>query len=241
MSRVSKLYRRDLIKLGLLPGLVISELSGLRAQTKSSGPGNARAISADEALRRLSDGNQRFVEGKTLSPRRSPADFAAHAGAQYPKAVVISCSDSRVAPEILFDVGVGDVFVVRVAGNVIGGTGVTVKGSVEYGVAELNAPLIIVLGHSNCGAVKAAIQHIEAKDSLPGSIDGLVELVKPAVLASKSMPGNALENAILKNVQMGVDRLKQSAPILAPRVQAGTLKIVGALYDLANGKVKILG
>jgi carbonic anhydrase len=154
---------------------------------------------------------------------------------------VISCSDSRVAPEILFDVGVGDIFVVRVAGNVVTGAGASVKGSIEYAVAELNVPLILVLGHTNCGAVKSAIQHINAKDSLPGSIDGLVELVKPAVVASKSMPGNALENAVRKNVEMGVDRLKELDPILAPRVRAGTLKVVGGIYSLANGAVTILG
>jgi carbonic anhydrase len=103
----------------------------------------------------------------------------------------------------------------------------------------LNVPLIVVLGHTNCGAVKSAIQHIDAKDSLPGAINDLVEMVKPAVLASKSMPGNALENAIPKNVEIGVDRLKRLEPILAPRVKDGTLKIVGGVYDLTNGAVTI--
>jgi carbonic anhydrase len=224
--------RRDLIKLGLLSAGLISESTSSLAQP--------RTLTGDEALRRLTAGNQRFVKGEPVSPRRSPADFAGQSEAQFPKALVISCSDSRVAPEILFDVGVGDVFVVRVAGNIVTGTGVSVKGSIEYAVAELNVPLILVLGHTNCGAVKAAIQHINAKDSLPGSIDGLVELVKPAVVASKSMPGNALENAVRKNVEMGVDRLKALDPILAPRVRAGTLKVVGGIYSLANGAVTIL-
>jgi carbonic anhydrase len=145
-----------------------------------------------------------------------------------------------VAPEILFDVGVGDIFVIRVAGNVVSGAGVTVKGSIEYGVAELSAPLIIVLGHSNCGAVKAAKQHIDATDSLPGAIDGLVELVKPAVAQSKGEPGDALENAIRKNVEIGVEKLKNLDPILAPRVKEGKLKVVGAVYDLSTGEVKLL-
>jgi carbonic anhydrase len=237
-SRVSRgPSRRDLMKLGMLP---VSLISGRASALAQGSLAQSRTLTADEALRRLTAGNQRFVKGEPMSPRRSPADFAGQAEAQFPKALVISCSDSRVAPEILFDVGVGDIFVVRVAGNVVTGTGASVKGSIEYAVAELNVPLILVLGHTNCGAVKSAIQHINAKDSLPGSIDGLVELVKPAVVASKSMPGNALENAVRKNVEMGVDRLKVLDPILAPRVRAGTLKVVGGIYSLANGAVTIL-
>jgi carbonic anhydrase len=117
-------------------------------------------INADEALHKLLEGNERFVKGQPANPRRSPEDFRGLAEAQYPKAVIVSCADSRVAPEILFDVGVGDIFVVRVAGNVVSGAGVTVKGSIEYAVAELNVPLIVVLGHTGCGAVKAAMKHM---------------------------------------------------------------------------------
>jgi carbonic anhydrase len=129
---------------------------------------------------------------------------------------------------------------VRIAGNVVNGAGVTVKGSIEYAIAELNVPLIVVLGHSNCGAVKAAKQHIDAKDSLPGAINGLVELIKPAVTQSKGQPGDPLENAIRKNVEIGVARLKELEPILAPRVKDGKLKVVGAVYDLRNGSVTLL-
>src|SRR5271156_1482635 len=102
-----------------------------------------KLISADETLDKLLEGNRRFVKGQPASPRRSPEDFRELAEAQYPKAVIVTCADSRVAPEILFDVGVGDIFVVRVAGNVVSGAGVTVKGSIEYAVAELNVPLIV--------------------------------------------------------------------------------------------------
>ena len=145
-----------------------------------------------------------------------------------------------VAPEILFDVGVGDIFVIRVAGNIIGGAGATVKGSIEYAIAELNTPLVVVLGHSGCGAVKSAIQHINKKDKLPGSIEGLVELVKPAVTRSHGTPGDPLENAIRANVQLGVERLQGLEPILAPRVKNGTLKITGGVYDLKTGLVTLL-
>jgi carbonic anhydrase len=199
-----------------------------------------RVITADESMQELLAGNKRFTAGAPLTPRRAPKDFQALAHGQYPEAVVVSCADSRVAPELLFDVGVGDLFVVRVAGNVIEGAGVTVKGSIEYAVAELNVPLIVVLGHSGCGAVKAAIKHIDDKDSLPGSINGLVELIKPAVAKSKGMPGDPLETVIRQNVEIGVEKLKGLDPILAPRVKAGKLKVVGGVYDLSNGVVTMI-
>ena len=201
---------------------------------------SARPLNADQSLRELLDGNQRFVTGKRLTPRGRPEDFRALTHGQFPEAVIISCADSRVAPEILFDVGVGDIFVVRVAGNVIGGAGVTVKGSIEYAVAELNVPLILVLGHSSCGAVKAAIKHLEDKDALPGAINGLVDLIKPAVARSKGMPGSQLENAVQENVRVGVERLQGLDPILAPRVKNGKVKVLGGVYDLLTGAVTLL-
>ena len=118
----------------------------------------------------------------------------------------------------------------------MGGAGVTVKGSIEYAIAELNVPLIVVLGHSGCGAVKAAMKHIDAKDSLPGAINGLVELIKP-VAQSHGKPGDPLDNAVRKNVELGVERLKQLQPIVAPQVKEGKLKVVGAVYDLRTGTV----
>jgi carbonic anhydrase len=202
--------------------------------------GYSKDRTADEALRDLIRGNERFAKGRSTGPRRRPEDFRALAEAQYPEAVVVSCADSRVAPEILFDVGVGDLFVVRVAGNVIGGAGASVKGSIEYAIAELHVPLIVILGHSGCGAVKSAIKHVDAKDALPGAIDGLVELVKPAVSKSQGMPGDPLENAIRTNVELGIERLRGLEPILAPRVKAGSLKITGGVYDLKTGLVTLV-
>jgi carbonic anhydrase len=240
MKDLSRVSRREFGKLAAA-GLTLALPKGLLAFDQKEAADKARPpISADEALHQLIEGNARFVKGQPESPRRSPADFRPLAEAQYPEAVIVSCSDSRVAPEILFDVGVGDIFVVRVAGNVVSGAGVTVKGSIEYAVAELNVPLILVLGHSGCGAVKAAMKHIDAKDSLPGAINGLVELIKPAVTQSKGMSGDPLENAIRKNVGIGVETLKDLQPILAPRVKDGKLKIVGAVYDLRTGAVTML-
>jgi carbonic anhydrase len=226
-----KRSRRDFILVPAVAGL------GLAAPQ----PETRRAVGADEALRQLLEGNRRFTLGKPLTPRRSPKDFQQLEHGQFPEAVIVSCADSRVAPEILFDVGIGDVFVVRVAGNVIDGAGVTVKGSIEYAVAELNVPLIVVLGHAGCGAVKAALKHINDRDALPGAINGLVELIKPAVARSKGMPGDALENAIRQNVAIGVERLQRLEPILAPRVRDGKVKVVGGVYDLRTGAVALTG
>src|SRR5580692_4362105 len=157
MKNLSRFSRREFVTLAVA-GLSLAVPKGLLAFAQKESTGKARPpISADEALRQLIEGNARFVKGQPASPRRSPEDFRALAEAQYPE-----------------DVVVGDIFVVRIAGNVVSGAGVTVKGSIEYAVAELNAPLIVVLGHSGCGALKAAMKHIDAKDSLPGAIDGLV-------------------------------------------------------------------
>jgi carbonic anhydrase len=202
--------------------------------------GGRRWVNADQALRELLEGNHRFTSGNRMTPRGRPEDFLALTHGQFPEAAVVSCADSRVPPEILFDVGVGDIFVVRVAGNVIDGAGVSVKGSIEYAVAELNVPLILVLGHSGCGAVKSAIKHIGDRDSLPGAISGLVELIKPAVAMSKGMPGDALENAVRKNVEIGVERLQGLEPIVAPRVKDRRVKVVGGVYDLHNGAVTLI-
>src|SRR5262245_2415333 len=195
----------------------------------------------DAVLADLLGGNKRFVGGNVDAPRRRPEDFSPLAEGQSPEAVVIGCSDSRVPLEIVFDQGVGDLFVVRVAGNVVPTAGPIVKGSIEYAIAELGAPLILVLGHSQCGAVKAAIEHVRAKDALPGSIAGLVAAIRPAVIASQGKPGDALDNAIRANVEMSVARLKTLAPIVGPAFKRGAVKIVGGVYDLKSGAVTMTG
>lgn len=200
-----------------------------------------RGRDADMVLTQLLEGNKRFMKGDLAHPRRKPEDFVPLAEGQAPLTVVVSCADSRVAPELIFDQGVGDLFVIRVAGNVIAGAGASVKGSIEYAVAELGVRLIIVLGHSQCGAVKAAIKHIDDEDALPGSIGNLVDLIRPAVASVKNRQGNILDNAIKANVEQGVERLKRLEPILAGSVKKGTLKVVGAVYDLHSGKVTALG
>jgi carbonic anhydrase len=185
----------------------------------------------DEELKELLAGNQRFVAGHTLNPRQSPADFSKLASGQVPDAVIVGCADSRVPPEILFDQGVGDLFVIRVAGNVVSGAGPIIKGSIAYAVAVLGASLIMVLGHSECGAVKAALE--TKQQDLPGSIRDLVGLVDT---------GNErdLNRAITANVRAGVARLKSVEPTVKSYVETKRVKVVGAVYDLASGKVNVV-
>jgi carbonic anhydrase len=235
MARGVDLSRRDLLSLAAVAaGLVV--VRGPAAQAASPGPGGPPA---DEVLQRLLEGNQRFLKGETLSPRRSPGDFGALAEGQRPLAIIVGCADSRVPPELLFDQGVGDLFVIRVAGNVVVGAGPPVKGSIEYGVAELGVSLVMILGHSACGAVKAAIKHINDKDPLPGALGLLVNSIRPAVARTKGMPGDQLDNAIRANVAIGVGQLRGLQPILAPAVKLGRVKVVGAVYDLRTGSVAL--
>lgn len=243
MYYTSRFPRRRFVQ---LLGVTAVGLATGRPQPASSAPSQTStgksvvSPHADEVLHQLLAGNDRFVRGQSASPRRNPEDFGALAEGQTPLAVIIGCADSRVPPELLFDQGVGDLFVVRVAGNVVGGTGVVVKGSVEYAIAELNVPLVMVLGHSNCGAVKSAVKHIEARDALPGAINGLVNLIKPAVTEVIDQPGDRLDNAIRANVAMGVKRLRTLEPLLAGPVKQGRVKVVGAIYDLRTGEVKVI-
>ena len=219
-------------------------IAATRMASPVSRPGRAAAAqtssTGDQALADLLAGNKRFASGTPSAPRREPKHFRALAGEQNPHSIVIACADSRVAPEILFDAGIGDIFVVSVAGNVVDSAGVVVTGSIEYAVAALNVPLIMVLGHSDCGAVKSAMKQIDAKEPLPGDIDRLVELIKPAVLISKGRAGDPLDNAIRENVIIGVERLKRLDPIVEPAVKAAKVKVVGGVYDLATGKVTLI-
>ncbi len=228
--------RRDFVRAaGFAVGAASLGRSSSVAATRAAGD------EPDAVLARLIAGNDRFVAGTpSLLTRRRPEDFAKLAEGQTPQAVIVACADSRVAPELIFDQGVGDLFVVRVAGNVVEGAGPVVKGSVEYAVAELGSRLILVLGHSACGAVKAAVAHVEKRDELPGAIEGLVDLIRPAAREVAGKPGDTVENAIRANVRLSVRRIKGLDPILAKAVAAGELKVVGGVYDLATGKVEIL-
>jgi len=183
---------------------------------------------ASAVLKSLLAGNDRFVHGKLSHPGQDPKSFIPLAAGQSPKAIIVGCSDSRVPPEILFDQGVGDLFVIRVAGNVIKGAGSAVKGSIAYGVLELKAPLIMVLGHSGCGAVKAAM----SGTAEPQPIKDLVALVQKG-------GETTLEGAVAANVRTGVSELNQLMASILPH-GASAPKITGGVYDLASGRVKLI-
>jgi carbonic anhydrase len=244
MHRSGCVTRREFVERSGLAaaGLFLSVCSGGGNPARADLTDKRRPTrNPDDVLRKLIAGNNRFIKGEPKNPRRKPADFAKLVEGQNPVAVIVGCSDSRVPPELLFDQGIGDLFVVRVAGNVISGAGAIVKGSIEYAVAELGVPLIMVLGHAGCGAVKSALKHIDAADPLPGAIDELVRAIKPAVAATKGKAGDPLENAIKANVRLGVDRLKSLKPILAGPVREEKVKVVGGVYDLRTGRVTVIG
>lgn len=192
----------------------------------------------DEALRRLMRGNARFVSAQTWNPNRSVERREQVAGGQKPFAIILGCSDSRVPVEIIFDQGLGDIFVVRVAGNVFDDS--MVLGSIEYAADQFHCPLLMVLGHDRCGAVIATIQALERTVAAPGSIGSIVDVVRPIVEQVKGQPGNFLDNAIHANVRHVVEQLKNADSFIQSLQADGKLKIVGAYYDLQTGQVTLL-
>lgn len=198
----------------------------------SSSPAPAASVTPDQALTQLMAGNQRFMDRKRLNPHQDFARLSEVATSQTPFAAILSCADSRVVPEIVFDQGIGDLFVVRVAGNIAITEDVA---SEEYAIAKLKTPLLLVLGHERCGAVTAALEGT----GFPGAIDSLVVAIQPAIQASEGEPGDRLTNAVKANVRLQVQRL-QTSSIIASAVQAGALKVVGAFYDLDTGEVSLV-
>lgn len=191
-------------------------------------------VSPTEALARLKAGNQRFVASKLQHPRQTAKRRTELATSQHPFAIVLGCADSRTPPELVFDQGLGDVFVVRVAGNVLNDETV---GSIEYAVEHLGAQLIVVLGHERCGAIKAARETIAAKAEAPGHIQSLVKALAPAVEATT---GADAEITAKTNVLNVAQALRDSAPILKEMVDKGAVSVVGAYYDLDGGTVEFL-
>lgn len=195
----------------------------------------AVTVGADEALKMLLEGNKRYAEGKTKGPNRTAARRAELAGAQHPIAVIVSCSDSRVPPELLFDQGFGDIFAIRIAGNIVDPNAL---GSIEYAVDHLGTKLIVVLGHERCGAVTAALQGGVA----PGNIKSIVDGIAPAIEKGKARytgHGELLDSCILANVKMVAEKIRKAPPILSEKVEDGMLKVVGAYYDLDSGAVNM--
>ena len=193
-------------------------------------------VSADEALKLLMDGNRRYVEGRSRLHDFKHEREALTRG-QNPYAGILSCADSRIAPEYAFDSGRGDLFVCRVAGNFANDD---VIASFEYAIAVLNTPLLMVLGHRACGAIDASIKSIKDGTTLPGHLPSLVAALSPAVKAVADLGGNMLDNAIKKNVVLNVEKLKNATPIIDKAVAEKKVRIVGAVYNLDDGRVELL-
>jgi carbonic anhydrase len=208
-----------------------------RASTPDAGRAAPR-LSSGQALQRLLDGNKRYVTTNFAHPDQTAERRIEVANAQYPFACILGCSDSRVPAEIVFDQGLGDLFMVRVAGNVASSG--EVLGSIEFAVAELQVPLVLVLGHERCGAVTAAVEAVVRGVTPSGHIDSLVQAIRPAVLRVEGSLGDMLDNAVRANVELVVAQLARSEPILAPAVRAGRVRIAGARYDLDTGQVDII-
>jgi len=185
-------------------------------------------------LKKLMGGNKRFTEGKSLRPRQDSLALHGTEGGQKPFAIIVGCSDSRVPNEIIFDQGVGDLFIVRTAGQVMAQAS---YGSIEFATLALGSKLIVVLGHQKCGAVDAAVKR---PDNPPGHIVTLINAIKPAAEKSKFMAGDRLENAIRQNVIEQVNELRDLDPVLAKKYQSGEILIVGAVYNLHSGNVEFL-
>ena len=194
-------------------------------------------ISPDEALKTLLEGNARYVAMQANHPSQSLERRLEVAKGQHPLAVVLGCADSRVAPELLFDQGLGDLFVVRVAGNIADDA---VEGSIEYALEHLGARLVVVLGHERCGAVAAAVALAEQGGEAPGHLPALLKPIDPAVVQAKTMGGDVLDAAIIANVGNTVAQLKACEPLIKELVHDEKIKVVGARYDLDTGEVTIV-
>jgi carbonic anhydrase len=192
-----------------------------------------RPISADDALARLVSGNQRYVRHKERHPDQSIARRKELEAAQHPFAVILGCADSRVSPEILFDQGLGDLFVIRVAGNIVDDA---VLGSIEYAVDHLGAKLIMVLGHEKCGAVSAALE----AGNPEGHLKALVEAIQPSVAATRNDPGDKVHNCVLANVRRVAGQLRRSEPVLKEAIEKKGVKVLAADYALDTGRVALL-
>src|SRR5258707_1378932 len=227
------LSRRGLLRFfgAATTGLALAGTAGAKEKTP---PKPQNVVSPDASLELLMSGNKRYIGGDS---RRHDFKHEREAlvGGQNPYAGILSCADSRIAPEYAFDSGRGDLFVVRVAGNFAEEDGIA---SLEYTVKFLGTPLLMVLGHEKCGAVDAAIKTVKDGAELPGHLPHLVEHIRPAVKTAMSEPGDLLANAIRENVLLNVESLKTASPILSQYVEDKKVRVVGGIYKLADSRIE---
>ena len=228
--------RRSVLKLATAAAAALAVTPHAFAAKAKAPPKPENVLSPDAALERLMRGNARYVEGVSKRHDFKHEREALSAG-QNPFAAVLSCADSRIAPEYCFDTARGDVFVCRVAGNFASDD---IVASFEYAVEVLNTPLIMVLGHGACGAVDATIKSVKEGTTLPGHLPALVAAISPAVEAVRAEPGDMLANAIRRNVTLNVEKLKKAAPILSAAADAKKIRVVGGVYELSLGRVSLV-
>lgn len=210
---------------GILALTLTAAITGTNAIAASGAGTPSQANTAQ-----LFDGNQRYAGAKAKHPNQGNVRREEVAKGQKPFAIVVSCSDSRVPPEVIFDQGLGDLFVVRTAGHVVDKVAM---GSIEYAVAKLGARSVVVLGHERCGAVQAALEHAQ----VPGSIGSVVDAITPGIASVTGTDAAAMDRAIALNVKAVVEQLRTASPVLTPFVTDGSLEVSGAVYDLDSGKV----
>src|ERR1700731_3895434 len=228
--------RRTVLKLAVAAAAGFLPLPHALAQIAKAPPKPANVLSPDAALQRLMQGNARYVDGVSKRHDFSHEREPLRAG-QNPFPGILSCADSRIAPEYCFDTARGDIFVCRIAGNFASDELVA---SFEYAVQVLNTPLVLVLGHDACGAVDATIKSIKEGTTLPGHLPSLVAALKPAVEAVKDKPGDMLANAIRGDVSLNVAKLRAAAPILKAAADDKKIRVVGGVYELKTGRVELL-
>jgi carbonic anhydrase len=233
MTRINGfLGRRQLLQIAG-SSILMSIAGEIACQATAIAEPKFEVISPDLALERLLDGNKRFIEQKSQHPHQSKTRLFEVAQAQHPFATILTCADSRVSGEIVFDQGIGDLFDIRIAGNIVTPEAL---GSIEYAAVQLSCPLIMVLGHERCGAVTAAVKG----DPLPGLMGTFVKGIKPAISDIKGFSEEAVEKAVVENVKYQVQKMRHSSQLLSQLVDASKLKIVGGRYDLDTGEVTIV-
>lgn len=195
------------------------------------------SLTPAEAWRKLREGNERFISGTTNHPNQDASRRSALVNTQHPFAVIFGCSDSRLAAEIIFDVGLGDVFVVRTAGHVPDDAAL---GSLEYSVALLHVPLIVVLGHDSCGAVTATMEAFESGEMPPGFIRDLVERITPSVITAQRAGIKDVNTTVEEHVKQSTHRLVDSSKIISDAVEAGETAVIGVTYRLEEGKAEMV-
>jgi carbonic anhydrase len=215
----------------------VASATGLAGPSATSAAATPTPTTPRAALRQLLAGNHRFVTGHARHPHQTAAYLHELAAGQHPFLVTLGCADSRVPPELLFDQGLGDIFDNRVAGNAVDDM---LLGSIEYAVEHFTPPVLMVLGHERCGAVTATVEAIESGAPVPGHIATIVAALRPIIEPVLAEPGDKVENGVIANVKAQCRALVDTSDIVREKVDAGTLAVVGARYDLDTGRVTLV-